>query len=342
MSNTNLTSTMSASQKREQAKLEEKKRTKKTMRITIIVILVCALLLAAALTINSNFMRRQGKAFSVNGMDFSAAEFNFHFYNYYYEYVQYVYTEVPDYAGMLLPNSSTTMEAQQYSEGVTWKDHFMEYTESCLKEDTALYKAGKAEGFEMSADQMQAYEDEIEGLATQASTYGYSSVDKLIQKTYGASVTEEILKEQLLFVYYAQAYEEHCKSAIQFTDAEIQQRYEEKKDMYDLFDYRYFIVYPEAVDEEQYKDDEEGLAAAKEAALADAHDRAAAIAAGIKTPEDFAAAAKEYDPEKYSEEGSVKRSYNGELLGGTYGPWLRDAARKSGDVEIFDISVGVY
>ena len=327
--------------KRELARLEEAKKKKKTQRTAIIIIVICALLLAAALVMNSNFARRHGRAFSVDDMDVTPAEFTFHYYNYYYDYLEYVYTEAYEYVSVLLPDTTQSLEAQMYDDTTTWKDHFQEYCEENLKKDVALYKQGKSVGFEMSEEQQRKYDDQVAGVESSATATGYSSVDKYLSHYYGPACTYEILKEQLAFLYYAESYEEYYKDSISFTDEEILDKYEERKDYYDSFEYRYFIVYPEDIDEDAYETDEE-KEAAEQVALQAAHARAIELVAKIDSEEDMIEAARSVDGETYAEDDSTHRKYNGELLGSTYGPWLRETDRKAGDVEVFDISVGTY
>jgi len=327
--------------KRQIAKLEEAKKAKKTTVTALIVVAVCLVLLVCGLIMNSKFICRQGKAYSVDGMDFTPAEFTFHYYNYYYDYVENVYTNYTDYASMLLPNTSTSLESQEYEDGVTWKEHFQEYCETSLAKDVALYNEGKSVGFTLTEEQEAEYQNEIDSLETSAASMGYSDVNKFMANYYGAACTFDIVKEQLAFLYYATAYNEYYINSLDFSDQEIADKYQERKDYYDSFDYRYLIVYSADVDESAYETDEE-VDAAKEAALSEAHDKAESIMNGIHSESDFIAAANEYDAESYPDDDSTFREYNGDLLGSTYGPWLREADRKTGDMELFDISVGTY
>ena len=327
--------------KRELAKQQEAAKKKKTKIIAIVVAVAFVILFACALFMNSNLIRRMGTAYQVDDMRFSPAEFTFHYYNNYYDYVEYIYAEAYEYASMLLPDTTQSLDVQMYDENITWKQHFQEYSEECLTRDVALYKEGKERGFEMTDEQMQKYQDEIDGIESSATALGYSNVDKYLARYYGSACTYDILKEQLLFLYYADSYEEYFNDSLSFSDEEILAKYEEKKNSYDCFTFRYYIVYSEKVDESQYETEEE-IEAANDKALADAHEKAAAAAAAIHSEQDMIDAARAENSETYGEDDSTRREYDGQLLGSTYGDWLREAERKPLDVELFDVSVGTY
>ena len=106
--------------KREQAKKQEAAKRKKLRITAIIIVAVCVLLLASALFMNSNLIRRTGTAFKVDGMRFSPAEFTFHYNNYYYDYVEYVYSSAYEYASVLRPDTTQALDAQMYDETKTW------------------------------------------------------------------------------------------------------------------------------------------------------------------------------------------------------------------------------
>lgn len=328
--------------KRAAEMLEKQKAKKKTRKLAIIVVAIIVALLVIAVVLNSKFIRRDFTAVKVGDMEFSAAEYEFFYHNCYYDYYSYVYSsEMANYASMLLPQSGTPHASQSYRDGQTWKDFFDEYTFENLSRYVGLYNEGKSVGFEMSEEELAEVQEELDGLSDTAALYGYTDVNKYLTNLYGSSITMEILEKCINFISYANAYEESYKAAIEFTDDEINAQYEEDKNMYDSYEYRYFLVKAESVEETDYDSTEE-YEAAKEAAQAEARALAESYVSKIKSEEDYIAVAKEYDSESYGEDDSTFRRYNGELLGSTYGDWLRDSSRKSGDMTTADISTGTY
>lgn len=331
--------------KREAEKLEEKAKAKKTTKLAITVVAVVVVLVLLASFINSKFIRRHGTAYTVDGMDFTAAEFDFQFCNYYYDYVQYVYTNNPDYASMLLPSTvynPNQLAAEEYYDGITWKEHFQQYTEDNLARDVALYNEAKENGFTQTDEQLEAVEEQIRTMEGYAATAGYASAEKYLRDYYGVACNMDILREQITWISYARDYETYRESLFTYTDEEIQAAYNENRHLFDLFDFRYFIVYADEIDESQYEGDEEGLEAAKQFVLDIAHDKAVNYMNSIGSEEDFIRVAAEEDPEKYSEEDSTFRSYNGDLLGSTYGEWLRGQEHTAGDMTVADATIGSY
>lgn len=328
--------------KRAAEAIEKQNAKKKTRRLAIIVIAIVVVLLAVAIVLNSKFLRREFTAVTVGDVEFSNAEYEFFYNNCYYEYYTYVYTgDMANYASMMLPQSGVPHASQEYDDGETWKDFFEEYTFNTLKRYVGLHKEGKAAGFELPKEDKENLKKEIENLSETAGLYGYTNVNQYLRDFFGSSATLEIVESCMEFITYATAYEEFYEDNIEYSEDEINAQYEEDKDLYDLFDYRYFLVKAETVDETQYETEEE-ITAAEEAALADARALAEDYLARIKTEEDFIAVAKEYDETQYAEEDSTYRSYNGELLGGAYGDWLREPERKTGDTTLSDVGNGTY
>ncbi len=328
--------------KRAAEELERKNAKKKTRKLVILVVAIIVVLLAIALVLNSKFIRRDFTAITIGDMELSVAEYEFFYYNCYYEYYSYVYSsEMATYATELLPQSGIPHASQAYRDGETWKDFFDNYTYETLTRYVGIYKQAKDAGFELSEEHIAEIEEEITGLNETAMMYGYTDVEKYVKDLYGSAMTMEILRDCTEFLHYVLEYEEYFNESLVYTDDEINAQYETKKDMYNLYEYRYFLVSGESVDKYSYETDEEAEAAQKDSQQA-AHAIAEGYVARIKSEEDFIAIAKEHDSEAYAEEDSTVRRYNGSLLGSVYGDWLRDPARKYGDVTLADMNTGTY
>ena len=322
--------------------LERQKAKKKTRKLVIAVVAILVVLLAVTLVLNSKFIRRDFTAITIGDMEFSVAEYEFHYYNCFYEYYSYVYSsEMATYAAEFLPQSGVPHASQAYKDGQTWKDFFDEYTYDTLVRYVGIYKQAKAAGFVMSDEKVAKLNEEIEGLSETAMMYGYTNVEKYVKDLYGSSITMEILEECTEFLHYVLAYEEYYKESLVYSDDEVNTQYNNFKDKYDLYEYRYFLVKADEVDKYSFETDEEA-----EAAMADAQKAAHAIAEGylarINNEIDFVAIAKEHNAESYDAEDSTLRRYNGSMLGSVYGEWMQDPARKYGDITLADMNTGTY
>ncbi|MBQ8830691.1 MAG: hypothetical protein IJ017_03740 [Oscillospiraceae bacterium] len=328
--------------KRAAEELERQKAKKNTRKLIVVAAVIIVVLLAIAIVLNSKFIRRDYTAITIGDMELSVAEYEFFYYNCFYEYYSYVYSsEMATYATELLPQSGVPHASQEYKDGETWKDFFDKYTYDTLTRYVGIYKQAKDAGFVLSDEAVAEIDEEIAGLNESALMYGYTDVEKYITSLYGSSVTMDILKECTEFLHYVLEYEEYYNDSLVYTDDEIDAQYESKKDMYDLYEYRYFLVSGEDIDKYSYETDEEAEAAQTDAQQA-AHSIAEGYVARINSEEDFIAVAKEHDSEAYGEEDSTLRRYNGNLLGSVYGDWLRESSRKYGDITLADMNTGTY
>lgn len=321
-------------------KSEKKKMRAAAMAITVVVVV----LLAAALFINSNYIRRNLKAITVGGVDFTVAEFNYYYYDTYYDFAQQVYTNMPDYASVLLADSSKPLKSQIYDEetGKTWAEFAENLAIEAMQEDMVMYSDALKNGFTMADEDKTRMAEEIEQLKATASAAGYSNFDQYLQNYYGKSMDEKSFLRMVEIKYTVDAYEHHIKDSYQYTPEELENYYNENSDMLDFYIFRYFMVFSDDVDETDYEGDEAGLEAAKNAALDAAGEKAKAYSARITDEKSFIEIAKEHNAESYADEDSTLRQYSGDLLGSVYGPWLRDAARKTGDVDTFQTTTGHY
>ena len=328
--------------KRAAEALEKQKAKKKTRKLVILVVAIIVVLLAITLVLNSKFIRRDYTAVTIGDMELSVAEYEFFYYNCFYEYYSYVYSsEMATYAAELLPQSGIPHASQAYKDGQTWKDFFDKYTYDTLTRYVGIYNQAQEVGFVLPEEDRAAMEEEFTGLSETALMYGYTDVERYIKDLYGSSITMDILKECTEFLHYVIAYETSYNESLVYTDEEIDAQYESKKDMYDLYEYRYFLVKADDVDKYSFETDEEANAAITDAANA-AHEIAEGYLGRINNEIDFVAVAKEHNAESYDAEDSTLRRYNGNMLGSVYGDWLRDPARKYGDITLADMETGTY
>ncbi len=327
--------------KREAAALKQKQERKKTMKLFILTIAIIVVALAISLFINSNYVRRNFCAIEIGDQKLSAAEFEFYYNEFYNRYVQYVYENQYDSASLLLPDQTKPLWQQKYyDESKTWKEYFQEYAIGNLQRYVGLYNEAKEIGFEMNDEQKASIQSRIDNLDTMASYYGLST-DKYLKGAFGNAANMEIFEKCITFLTYCEGYDEYYTETREYTDEQLNAEYESNKDRYDLYEYRYMTIFSETVNDSDY-DTEEEAEAARDAAVAVSHAQAEEYMAQIKSEEDMIEIAKAYDSEKYAEDDATLRAYNGDILGSTYGPWLKEAERKEGDMAIFDYRSGTY
>jgi len=140
----------------------------------------------------------------------------------------------------------------------------------------------------------------------------------------------------------ATEYDAYYRDSLEYTDEQIADKLASADGGYDQFVYRYFYVAAEQIEETQYEGDEAGLEAAQAAALAEAKKVADKYRAGIKSEDDFIAAAKDYDPDMLSEQDSTKYSYRGSQLSEMFKEWIMQSSRTAGDTAVLEGASGYY
>ena len=336
-----------SAQRRKAKENQEKKASKKTKLTAIIIALAIVLLFAGAMLINSNFLRRTATAATVGGEKFSATEFDYFYFSSYLDYVNSVYSQYPEYAESLLPSSQAPLNSQVYDAetGETWADYFRNAALQKMQDTVKLRTAAEDANFTLSAEDSQRLDADILELIDNSLLNGYSSFEKYLASMYGSTMTEKVFKNIMTGLYTSNAYAISKNDSFTYTEEELDAYYDEHKDLLDVFSYRYFLVTSETPETAEDATDEE-IEAAKADALAEAGVRANEMKARIEKSADaevaFIEEANSYNPDSYSSPDSTLRNYKGELLGSVYGDWLRDTARKEGDVFTTDISTGYY
>ena len=225
------------------------------------------------------------------------------------------------------------LDAQEYLDGETWADYFVNSAIEKAKSDYLLCKMAKAEGFTLSEDGKAEVEATKEQLPLYATLYGYSNADAYLRSFYGPGATEEsyyaYTENMMLALEYYNAYSDN----LQIDDAAIRAYEADKFDEFSSYSYAsyrldYYDYLTGGTTDESgsttYTDAEKeaarnALKAAAEAfpECATEEEMNAAIAA--LGSEDTCTV---YTDTLYSSTNSVARS------------WLADSSRKVGDFTI--------
>jgi hypothetical protein len=322
---------------------QEGRERAKIRKIAIITVVIVAVLLGGALFINSDYIRQNFTAVTIGDMKYTVTDFNYYFQNAYMQYYNAISGNAGELASAMLPDSQKPLKSQIYDEetGQTWSEFFQELAITNMQNDAKVYKAAQEAGYQLSDDDMKEFDTEFENTKVEIMSYGYPVFDDYLKGAYGQGMDEEHYKKSTLIAFTAAKYKEYVNDNFTYTDEQLESIYEENKDNFDTYTYRYFLVAADEVNEEDFED-ETAYEEAKAAAVAAAGERAKAYADDVKSEEDFIAAAKDYDPETYREADASKRIYQGELLGSTYGDWMKEAGRKTGDLFTVESTNGWY
>ena len=216
-------------ERRKQQKAKEE-REKKIARITGIVLAVVLVCFVASFPIRT-LMTVNGTYITVDGEKVTKVEFD-----YYYNIAMSNYLNGQGawlyYAGIDL---SGDLSKQMYSEDMSFKDFFDEMAVELISQNKALEREGRAAGF--AYDTAEKYQDYMESLKENAKQEGVTA-KAYIQGSYGPYATESRVKPFVEEMMYANAYYESVVKAMDISQDEIQQYYDENKNNYDLIDFR--------------------------------------------------------------------------------------------------------
>jgi len=332
------TKTDKASRKLELNKKEEKAKRKSRI---IAVSIISALILVSALAIifNSNFIRRTLPVVTIDGVSFSAAEFEFFFYSEYMDYANMMSQFQGMGGSMPDPNRSLTTQIFNMETGETWADILLDATYARMAHLVSLHNAAKEANFELTAEHYEIIDHDVLRLEAQAITnVPQIPFDTYLQRMYGNSMNESVYRKLQEFIAVAMFYSEDVRDSFQLTQNDLDAYYAERKDELDVFNYRMFILGSAAFMEEDYETDED-RDAARVIATEQAHTRAAEIAATITSEDDFINAARDFG-EFYDDPESTLRMMQAQRLDEDTRIWLQDSARKPGDVTVINTEHG--
>lgn len=217
--------------KEQKAKEAREKKIGTVVGIVLAVALVCFVAsfpIRTWMTVNGTYITVDGK--SVNRVE----------YDYYYNIAMSNYLSGEGawlyYMGVDL---SGDLSQQMYSEDMTFKDFFDEMAVDLISQNKALKKEARAAGFVY--DNKEDYKEYMDTLKEYASEQG-TTAKAYIQSMYGPYATESRVKPYVDEMMYANEYYKSIVEAMNFTQDEIQQYYEENKNNYDLIDYRVSTV----------------------------------------------------------------------------------------------------
>ncbi|MCL2820516.1 MAG: peptidylprolyl isomerase [Oscillospiraceae bacterium] len=318
---------------------KEEKAKKKTRLITILVLSLLVLVAAAAIFVNSSFIRRTLPVVTIEGVGFTTTEFEYFFNSQYIEYMNMM----SQFQGMggNLPTAGRPLSTQVYDNetGETWADFFTEVALERMSVLASLYNAAQSDGFALSEEHYEEIEQDLLMIGFQAMIESFPNTDTFLQQLFGNSINENQYRSIMEFVTTATAYSEHIRESFNYSPQELADFYAENSDDLDVFNFRTFSINHEYIDSTEFDSDEDYEAAVADA-LAQAQQKAAKLVSeGFENAEAFVAAAQEEADSTMSWVAAVQNRM-GENLDITFEDWLRDESRVYGDVTAVDNNTG--
>lgn len=305
--------------KRAEAKAKEEAQRRKNTITYSIVAVVLVLLIAFVFIYNSALPSRSLTAVTIGDESYSVAELNYYysntyqnFYNTYYSYILY---------GMIF-DPTVSLADQEYTEGLSWRDYFLEVSVEDMKEIQVLCDAAEEAGFTTLPEEYQTqYEQACSSLENDWAASGYSSQEQFINLVYGKGVDYEMIQEQMYRSLLASAYAQEIFDGYEYAESELDSYYAENARELDFVEFSYYFF--------SDVEGEELTAEQKAADICEAVDGTDA--------ETFSAYLSEnYDVDAYE---SISQ---GSGLSVTYSDWLLDEARVAGDTTAIQAESGSW
>lgn len=330
--------TSSADRRSIRAEKEEIAR-KKQKRKIIIVISIVAVIFVCSLFLNSSYVRRSFAAVTVEGMEFSAVQFDYFHTLVVDEYFATIQAEHDEFgASLLLPNRDMPFSGQfNHMRQMYWNEYFFNLTVERMGEITLINLAADAYGFVLPDEVQEEIELILEDLTWTAMWSGMN-LTQFIRAVYSPALNEELFIELLEFTLRAEFFKEHIMESFVYSQEELEAFYNDRRDEFDMIIFRRFIVMPEELQLLDFDSGEEYLEA-REEAEEEAYLRAQEIAAGINSFEDFMERAREEDYELYNDDLATYHEVMAQFLLPIFfraqTDWLLDESRTYGNVQTF-------
>lgn len=323
----------------------EKKAAKSKRRWTVGSILV-ALLLVVILLLNTGFLYTHTKAAAVGTESYSPAELSYYYISQYSSFLN----TYGSYASLFGLDTSTgvaglrSQECPMLDEGQTWRDYFLQGALDNLQQVVGLKNYAAANGITLDADELAAISDDLASAAETAKANGYASLNRFFAAQYGTGVSEKLVRALLEDSSLASKAMKQYQDGLNFSDEELEEYYASLEGSRDYFDYAYYYVAAEKLPVEgESAEGEEPESAVTEQTLLEAKMTAHAIemayadGADIDDPVERLNAAIEAENDAAA--ATVRSAAIGSGLG-DLGEWLRDSARKAGELTVVEDSQG--
>lgn len=287
------------------------------------------LVLAAVFLYNSNWPSKHLTAVTIDDEKYTVAQLNYYyssayqsFYSNYYYYFYYGYGPF---------DTDESLAKQEYSDGESWREYFMEQAVDNIKQIQMLCDEADAAGFKMSDDEQSDYEDACDKIETGWSDYNYSSLAQYLNVVYGKGVTMDLVKQELYRTDLASAYSTSIYNSYSYTNDQLDEYYTENADQYDNISYAYYLL-----SESDYESDSV------------TSDQAATLVAGYADQITAAVNGTDADTfntylsDNFDGASATSTSNQGSSLSDTYSEWLLDSSRTAGDTASFESDGNQY
>ena len=248
---------------------------------------------------------------------------------------------------------SKDLAEQTYLDGkTTWQQYFLTSALEAWQSNQAFAALAKQNGYELPEEYQEFLANVDQHLEDVAAESGYSSADAMVKVEVGATCTAADYAEYLRVYYWGYLYFRELYDAMEPTEEEIDQYFQDNKDSYEesgitkdgsvVVDIRHIMLYPEngkmSASGTVYYSQEDW-----DECLAQAEKLLSTWKNGEMTEDSFAELAKEHseDTTTKSKGGLYTDVEKGDLMK-AIDTWCFDAARKTGDYTLVKTDYGYH
>lgn len=247
--------------KARQAKVAKKREKKSPKRIAMeqklvkaIPIVIAAVAVVFAIGWFLNFMgvpQRMTTVMTVGDTKVSQAQYTYYYQQIYsnyasqaQQYAQYGISGIPgmmDYSTIPSEQKYNGEDAEGKGDNYMWSDYLRDKTNEFLQQYITLGKEAKAANITLSEDEQKEIDETIKSIREQAASRDYS-LNAYLRLYYGRGVNEKILREAMELEKLSSKLIEQKSDELarNYTDEQLEKKYQEDKNTYDAVTARMF------------------------------------------------------------------------------------------------------
>lgn len=317
---------------------EEKAAQKKNKIIYGVIAALFVVVAVVSLVVSSGVLQRNAKAVSVDGVEYSAAELDYYYYNAYNSVVN------SQYASLMGLSTSTPLDQQMLSDtaklvlavetegDLTWHEYLLDTAKQMMIEVESLYASAIGAGEDPNDAHVKEEVAAIEELVGQyAAQNGYATKEYL-RALYGKNMSLELFRELTAKTHVATHFESDYIASLTYTEEAMESFYADNRADFDVASYEslHFGGTPEV----KYDADGNAIAATEEEnaeAKKAAADEAKAVLARVQAGEKLADIAKEYEGKANYVDTDTATN-----VGSALAEWVFDSARTAGESTVIE------
>ena len=242
------------------------------------------------------------------------------------------YSSYPSYFGV---DFTKDLSTQDYYNGMTWADYFSQGAQSDIIENTLMYNEAVSKGYELSKDEKDSVDVQLDTLGNSLRSLGYG-VDYYLETIYGKGITSDAYKRIINKSTLASKYVNDLVSTYDYSEEDCEKYYNDNKQSYDTAAFRSFVFTYDVPDDaeegdESYKDQARESADAMLGSITDEASFEKYVLDNVLSDEQKADLENDF---------TLTENVAYSTLNTAVSEWLFDGSRKEGDTTVVEANNG--